>query len=76
LPARGEKVRVIVRSEDRGAIWRERGAEFAVGSLGDRKFLANALSGAAGFFTLLPPDNTAKDFYDAQRRMADAMPAR
>jgi uncharacterized protein YbjT (DUF2867 family) len=75
LLAQGGKVKAIVRDGKRGAIWRERGAEIAAGSLADQGFLSKTLVGAAGFFALLPPDNTAADFYGAQRRTADAIAA-
>jgi uncharacterized protein YbjT (DUF2867 family) len=77
LLAQGEKIKAIVRDANRGAIWRERGAEIAVGSVGEQTFLAKALVGAAGFFALLPPDNRVggEDFYAAQRRTADAIAA-
>jgi uncharacterized protein YbjT (DUF2867 family) len=77
LLAQGEKVKAIVRDENRGRTWRERGAEIAVGSLGDREFLTRALAGAAGLFALLPPDNRigAENFYAAQRRTAGAIAA-
>jgi uncharacterized protein YbjT (DUF2867 family) len=72
----GKKVRVIVRSAEKGAGWNERGAELAVGSLSDPEFLAKALTGASGFFALLPPDSRTsedEDFYVAQRRNADTI---
>lgn len=75
LLARGEKVKVIVRDEKRGDVWRGRGADVAVGSLGDTEFLSRTLSGAAGFFTLLPPEIHVDDIYAAQRRAADAIAA-
>lgn len=71
LLACGETVRGIVRDESRGAGWRERGAEIAVGSLEDREFLRAALVGAAGFFCLLPPNYAAEDFFGSQKRTAD-----
>src|SRR4029079_10619791 len=45
----------------------------AVGSLEDAAFLAGALKGAQGFFTLLPPNYASKDFYAEQRSTADAI---
>jgi uncharacterized protein YbjT (DUF2867 family) len=75
LLAQGEKVRAIVRSEQRGTAWRERGAELAIGSLEDPAFLAQALAGAAGFFVLLPPNSGGDDFYQSQRRFADGIAA-
>jgi uncharacterized protein YbjT (DUF2867 family) len=75
LLAKNQKVKVIVRDAARGASWSQKGAEIAVGSLGDQAFLTGALKGATGFFTLLPPDYAAADFYGAQRKTADAVAA-
>lgn len=72
----GDEVKAIVRDESRGAAWRDRGAELAVGSLDDRAFLAKALAGSDGFFVLLPPNDTvAHDYYGTQRRMSEAIAA-
>ena len=73
LLAGKQPVKVIVRDAAKGKEWTERGAEIAVGSLEDAAFLAGALKGATGFFTLLPPSYTAKDFYAYQRSTADAI---
>jgi uncharacterized protein YbjT (DUF2867 family) len=71
---RGQKVKVVVRDAAKGAAWSQKGAEVAVGELGDPAFLTNALRGAAGFFTLLPANYHATDgFYASQRRTADAI---
>jgi uncharacterized protein YbjT (DUF2867 family) len=70
----GQKVKVVVRDAAKGAAWSRKGAEVAVGSLEDRAFLATALRGASGFFTLLPPNYQAADaFYEVQRSTADAI---
>lgn len=61
LLARGEKVRVIVRDAARGRPWAERGAEVAVADLADVDALAAALTGTAGFYSLVPPQLGAKD---------------
>ena len=73
LLAGKQKVKVIVRSADKGNDWSRTGAEVAVGSLEDAKFLAQALKGAQGFFTLLPPNYAAPDFIEAQYRTAGAI---
>ena len=75
LLARGEKIKAIVRDANRASAWRERGADIVVGSLCDNKFLAKTLVNTAGFFTLLPQDCHAGDFYGAQRRTADSIAA-
>jgi uncharacterized protein YbjT (DUF2867 family) len=68
-----EPVRVLVRSEDKGQDWAEKGAEVAVVDLADRTALAEALRGTQGFFALLPmnPASTAPDAENLA--MADAI---
>lgn len=55
LLAAGKPVRVIVRSEDKGRPFKERGAEVAVVSVEDSDALAAALRGASGAYLLIPP---------------------
>jgi uncharacterized protein YbjT (DUF2867 family) len=75
LRARSETPRVLVRQSASGGVWSRRGCEVAVGSLGDQAFLAHALRGADGFFTLLPENVVPDDFHGARCRMADAIAA-
>jgi uncharacterized protein YbjT (DUF2867 family) len=75
LLARNAKVKVIVRDAAKGAAWAKQGAELAVGALEDQAFLAAALKGAQGFFTLLPPNFAAPDFYGWQRKQGDTIAA-
>lgn len=70
LLAKGQKVKVLVRDSGKGEAWSKKGAEVAVGELGDSAFLTGALRGASGFFTLLPPNFGAADFYAFQRATA------
>jgi uncharacterized protein YbjT (DUF2867 family) len=73
LLAAKQPVKVIVRDAAKGKDWAAKGAEVAVGKLDDREFLASTLKGAKGFFTLLPPDYAAPDFYAYQRKTADTI---
>jgi uncharacterized protein YbjT (DUF2867 family) len=73
LLAKGQKVKVIVRDAAKGAAWSQKGAEVGVGSLEDQAFLTGVLRGARGFFTLLPPNYRAVDFFATQRKTADAI---
>ncbi len=73
LLAKGAPLRVIVRSEEKGAAWKKRGAEVAVSSLEDAGALNRTLAGASGAYLLLPPNYTADDFLDAMRQTADAL---
>jgi len=69
LLAKGQKIKVIVRDPKKGEAWSKKGAEVAVGELGDAAFLTGALRGASGFFTLLPPNFAAADLYAYQREL-------
>jgi uncharacterized protein YbjT (DUF2867 family) len=75
LLAGKHKVKVIVRDAAKGHEWSSRGAELAVGKVDDASFLAGALKGASGFFTLLPADYAATDVFASQKRTADAIAA-
>jgi uncharacterized protein YbjT (DUF2867 family) len=75
LLAKKQTVKVIVRDAAKGAEWSQRGAEIAVGRLEDTAFLAGALKGATGFFTLLPPDYAATDVFATQKKNSDAIAA-
>ncbi len=69
LLAKGKKIKVLVRDAKKGEAWSKRGAEVAVGQLGDEAFLTTALKGATGFFTLLPMDFGATDILAYQKKL-------
>jgi uncharacterized protein YbjT (DUF2867 family) len=69
----GQALRVLVRSEDKGRVWRERGAEVAVASLDDAAGLTRALQGVKGAYLLVPPDLASTDFMGRGRRFLGAM---
>ncbi|UJR78725.1 NmrA family NAD(P)-binding protein [Sandaracinus amylolyticus] len=73
LLAAERKVRVIVRSEDKGAPWRAKGAEVALASLDDDAAVARALEGAEGAFLLLPPDYASNDNIREKAEMTAAL---
>ncbi len=75
LLAQKQPVRVLVRDAAKGKEWSQAGAQVAVGSLDDEAAVARALEGARGFFTLLPPNYQATDFFATQRKTADAIAA-
>ncbi|MFN7131016.1 MAG: NAD(P)H-binding protein, partial [Myxococcales bacterium] len=62
LLAAGQKVRVLVRSEEKGEPWKQKGAEVAIGDLGDPASLRKALEGTKGVYLLSPPNFAATDF--------------
>src|SRR5277367_1782834 len=56
LLAHGEKIRAIVRSSEKAARWRDRGAEIAVADVDDPNALASAFEGTDGVFLMVPPN--------------------
>jgi uncharacterized protein YbjT (DUF2867 family) len=73
LLAKGQKIKVLVRNADKGESWSKKGAEVAVGTLEDQASLTGALRGASAFFTLLPPNYQAADFFVSQRVTSDSI---
>jgi uncharacterized protein YbjT (DUF2867 family) len=73
LLERGRKVRVIVRSADKGAVWKERGAEVAIADLADAAAMARALDGAEGAYLLIPPNMGAPDFRAYQAAVTEGL---
>lgn len=71
LLAQGKKVRVVVRSADKGARFAAKGAEIALGDVLDGASVAAALRGAEGAWLLLPPDATSADFQARGRAIVD-----
>jgi len=71
----GQAVRVIVRSEEKGASWKAKGAEVAVADLMDTAAISDALKGATGAYFLLPPDLTSEDYIGESLKRADAIVA-
>ncbi|MEO8383321.1 MAG: NmrA family NAD(P)-binding protein [Acidobacteriota bacterium] len=71
LMRRGKKVRVIVRSAEKGESWKAKGAEVAIASVDDAKALGAALSGVDGAYLLSPPDMTSTDMTARGRTVGD-----
>lgn len=69
LLARGEAVRVLVRSAEKGKAWKEKGADVAVVELTDGARLAEALTGAKGAYLLVPPAVTEEHVLPSQRKV-------
>jgi uncharacterized protein YbjT (DUF2867 family) len=61
---RGQSVRVVVRSEEKGNIWKDKGAEVAVADVMDVAAMTKALDGADAAYFLLPPDLANETFLD------------
>lgn len=71
LLARKQSVRVVVRSAEKGAAWKAKGAEVAVVSLEDVPAMTKALTGAAGVYLLVPPNYGATAWLAEQRQRMD-----
>ena len=69
----GQPVRVIVRSEEKGATWKDKGAEVEIAEIMDTDAMTKALEGASGAYFLLPPDLTNEDFIGDSLRRAEAI---
>ena len=66
-----QAVRVVVRSADKGAPWKAKGADLAVASLDDVTALAKTFEGAVGVYLLVPPNYGAQAWLADQRQRMD-----
>jgi uncharacterized protein YbjT (DUF2867 family) len=77
LLSRKQPVRIVVRSAEKGAAWKAKGAEIAVASLDDVSALTKAFEGAKGAYILVPPNYGAAAWLADQRvrmdRVAEAV---
>jgi uncharacterized protein YbjT (DUF2867 family) len=71
LLSQKQSVRVVVRSADKGAAWKAKGAEIAVASLDDVPALAKAFESAKGVYLLVPPNYGAAAWLADQRARMD-----
>jgi uncharacterized protein YbjT (DUF2867 family) len=71
LVSRKQPVRIVVRSADKGASWKAKGAEIAVASLDDVSALTKAFEGAKGVYLLVPPNYGAAAWLVDQRARMD-----
>lgn len=71
LLGRKQPVRVVVRSDEKGAVWKAKGAEVTVASLDDVSALTKAFKGAAGLYVLVPPNYGAEAWLADQRTRMD-----
>jgi uncharacterized protein YbjT (DUF2867 family) len=75
LLQKGERVRVVGRSAERLQRFVDRGAEAAIGDIGDAEFLATAFAGANAAYVLIPPDLQVSDYGAYQDRTGEAIVA-
>lgn len=71
LLSRKQAVRIVVRSADKGAAWKAKGAEIVVASLDDVSSLTKACEGANGVYLLVPPNYAATAWLADQRARMD-----
>lgn len=70
---KGEKVRVISRSETKLNPFKDRGAEIAAGDAVDVEFLTKAFTGADAVFTITPPNFASADYHAFQNRIGESI---
>ena len=67
----GQRVRAVVRDQEKGAAWARKGCEVSVANLDDAAALKRAFAGVQGVFFLLPPVfDPSPDFAEARRVIA------
>ncbi|WHZ26624.1 MAG: hypothetical protein OJF51_001419 [Nitrospira sp.] len=66
-----QAVKVVVRSTEKGAGWKVKGAEVVVASLDDVSALTKAFEGAKGIYLLVPPNYGAEAWLADQRARMD-----
>ena len=67
-----QPVTVLVRSADKGAEWRAKGAQVATASLDDADALAAVLYGKDGVYLLIPPNPGAAHYVRDRQAVIDA----
>jgi uncharacterized protein YbjT (DUF2867 family) len=73
LIAKGQKVRVIGRDADKLKKFTSKGAESAVGDVGDTVFVSKAFGGADAVYALIPPSFTVPDFRAYQKKIGESI---
>jgi uncharacterized protein YbjT (DUF2867 family) len=73
LLAHKQKVRVLVRSQAKGAALQALGADVAIGDVDNLESLTAALQGVSGAYFLLPGDYGSTDPFGRAARIADIM---
>lgn len=71
LLSRKQPVKVVVRSSEKAAGWKAKGAEVAVASLDDVSALTKAFEGTKGVYLLVPPNYGAEAWLADQRGRMD-----
>jgi len=72
LLEQNQPVTAVVRSKDKEAEWKARGAEVAVLDLADSAALTDLLRGKAGAFLMIPPSAGEADYIAERQKIIDA----
>ncbi len=75
LLGRGEHVRAIVRSTDKGQPWSEKGCDIAVATIDDADALTKAFAGADGVFLMTPSNYDPEPGFPQTRKILNAVSA-
>jgi len=75
LIAKGQKVRVMGRDAAKLKGFTAKGAEAAVGDMGDRAFLTKAFNGSEAVYALIPPNFGVADFRAYQKQIGESIVA-
>lgn len=75
LLAVGSKVRAVVRDEQKGDPWKQKGCEIAVADIHDAESLKKAFAGTEGGFAMAPPVFDPQPGFPEARSMAAALRA-
>lgn len=73
LIAQRKPIRVVVRSADKGAAWKARGADVAVADADDAPALAKALRGAEGAYIIVPRNFAVSDVLESRERCIESL---
>jgi uncharacterized protein YbjT (DUF2867 family) len=73
LIAMGQKVRVVGRDAGKLKAYTAKGAESAVGDVGDTAFLTRAFTGADAVYAIIPPNFGVPDFRAYQKKTGESI---
>jgi uncharacterized protein YbjT (DUF2867 family) len=69
----GKPVRVVVRSVEKGTVWKARGADVAVADVDDASALARVLRGADAAYIIVPRNFVVSDVLESRERCIESL---
>jgi uncharacterized protein YbjT (DUF2867 family) len=69
----GKRVRVVVRSAEKGEAWKAKGADVAVADVDDAEALAGTLRGVEGAYMIVPRNFAVDDVLESRKRCIDSL---